>query len=313
MVIAIIVASILIVILAGKNYNDRNNFNDNLYKADQYFEAKEYSAAKEYYQLALRYKNDSNINTKIEVCDKLEQSLSNYERGNELFNGKDYPGAYETFSKVIPDDELRYKLAQEKMSQCINIYYNQEATQAEDLVSKGDYSGAIACINKILNIDPKNENALALKAKYQTDLQKKTDEEKRVAEALAKQNEIENARKLIRVISCYTNSPNSAGGVDLNIVWKNNSNKTIKYIFFDVIPYNSVGDAQYCEIRRTSQYRGKVTGPISPGETYGYNRVWECAWYNNTIIRVQLVGVDITYMDGTSVSINKSQVQYVKY
>ena len=37
--------------------------------------------------------------------------------------------------------------------------------------------------------------------------------------------------------------PNSAGGVSVQIVFQNDTQKTIKYVYFDVVPYNAVKDA----------------------------------------------------------------------
>lgn len=220
--IIILVLSILVFSLAGyiyKNNYDSKNFNFNVSVADQYFDEEEYSAAKEYYQRALKYKRDILINSKIEDCNKFGDSLVSFENGIKLFNEKNYSDAYVSFSKVILEDEEKYKLAQEKMLESSSLYFSQEAASAEELADKFDYQGAFDHINKILNIDPNNQNALGLKAQYQHE-----------AEEFAKQKEIDNARSILRISSCYTARPNSAGGVDLHIVWTNNSGKTIKYI-----------------------------------------------------------------------------------
>lgn len=103
----------------------------------------------------------------------------------------------------------------------------------------------------------------------------------------------------VKIINAYTSAPNSAGGVDLHVIWKNCSNKTIKYITFNCIPFNAVDDQVYCDIRGYASYNGQETGPISPGITYGYNRYWDCAWYNSTIKRTEVLSIDIEYMDGS--------------
>ena len=36
---------------------------------------------------------------------------------------------------------------------------------------------------------------------------------------------------------------NSAGGVSVQIIFQNDTQKTIKYVYFDVVPYNAVKDA----------------------------------------------------------------------
>lgn len=64
-------------------------------------------------------------------------------------------------------------------------------------------------------------------------------------------------------------STNFLGGVSPTIWWRNNSGKVIKYIYFDMIPYNAVGDVPQCEIRRSSAFSGYVTGPIETEEGIG--------------------------------------------
>lgn len=93
---------------------------------------------------------------------------------------------------------------------------------------------------------------------------------------------------------------NSADGVDFSIEWINaNQNKTIKYIFFTVIPYNAVGDIQSCKITGRSEFTGKVTGPIKPDSNL-QTSYWETAWYNSTIDCLKMTKVEVKYMDGST-------------
>lgn len=39
------------------------------------------------------------------------------------------------------------------------------------------------------------------------------------------------------------------------------SDKTIKYVDFEAVPINAVGDVVFCEIRRSSTFYGQETGP----------------------------------------------------
>lgn len=59
-------------------------------------------------------------------------------------------------------------------------------------------------------------------------------------------------------------SMNSVGGVSPTVCFRNNSGKTIKYIYFTMVPFNAVNDRVSCEVRGASASVGKVTGPISP-------------------------------------------------
>lgn len=155
---------------------------------------------------------------------------------------------------------------------------------------------------------------------YIKELEKRKDEEEKriAAEREKKKQEKEKsqrdkARSIIRVSRVYPSKPNSAGGVDAHVVWQNTSNKTIKYVSFELEPYNAVGDVVECTIRGRSASRGRVTGPIKPGQWYGENRYWECAWYNSTICKVKLISVEIEYMDGSTKELSGKDLEYIKY
>jgi hypothetical protein len=89
-----------------------------------------------------------------------------------------------------------------------------------------------------------------------------------------------------------------AGGASVYMYWINASTKTIKYADFTMIPYNAVGDPVSCEIRRSSGFTGRETGPIEPG-AYQHSGGWENAWYNSTVKCVKLTGVRLEFMDGS--------------
>jgi len=75
--------------------------------------------------------------------------------------------------------------------------------------------------------------------------------------------------------------------------------KDIKYLNFTVLPYNSVGDIQTCEISGHSYFEGQITGPISAEDIIN-EYYWYCAWYNNTISCLKITKVNVVYMDGSS-------------
>ncbi|MGN0164430.1 MAG: copper amine oxidase N-terminal domain-containing protein [Candidatus Ornithomonoglobus sp.] len=55
---------------------------------------------------------------------------------------------------------------------------------------------------------------------------------------------------------------NSVDGVTAEIIWRNNSGKSIKYINFYAVPYNAVDDPVSCEISGQSEQILKATGPF---------------------------------------------------
>lgn len=95
-------------------------------------------------------------------------------------------------------------------------------------------------------------------------------------------------------------SANSAGGIDIIIQWRyQNQNKTLKYIYFTLIPYNNVGDRQKGSIRDNTSSTLSVTGPIE-AKDWTHENWWDSIWYNSTITCVKVSEVRVEYMDGTS-------------
>lgn len=164
-------------------------------------------------------------------------------------------------------------------------------------------------------VQAQNEEAAILaKAKEEeaAALAKKRAEEERQKE-LAERSAMDKVRSIIRVSRVITDDPNSAGGVDLRIVWQNTSDKAIKYVSFTVVPYNAVNDIVSCTIRRESEFTGRVTGPINPGQWYGEGTYWQCPWYNNSIVRAELRKIRIEYINGTTEILSGQDVNYVQF
>jgi uncharacterized repeat protein (TIGR02543 family) len=90
---------------------------------------------------------------------------------------------------------------------------------------------------------------------------------------------------------------NSVGGVDNYITYINNSDKTIKYIVFNITPYNAVNDKISCSIARRSSFRLQDVGPIKKNQKGG--GYWEAVWYNSTTKFAKMTSIEIEYTDGT--------------
>lgn len=118
-------------------------------------------------------------------------------------------------------------------------------------------------------------------------------------EVKAKKDKLE---KSVRLTNYYLSSPNSASGVDAHVYYKNLSDKTIKYFYWEGYPINAVGDQVNCDIRGNKVFRGKDTGPIKKGQSGG--GCWECAWYNWTAKKLIITSVEVEYMDGSSIHIS---------
>jgi len=107
----------------------------------------------------------------------------------------------------------------------------------------------------------------------------------------------EKGRKLV-INNILIDKINSAGLVSFYIDWFNLSDKTIKYIYFTVLPYNAVGDIVKCDVKKHSLFTGKVTGPIVSDKSE--TSLWEGVWYNNTIRCIKLTKVKVIYTDNSS-------------
>ena len=127
---------------------------------------------------------------------------------------------------------------------------------------------------------------------------------------IAKGNDIKGnlIPKSIKVLKYYTDTPNSVGGVDCKIVFKNTSPKTIKYVTFSVSALNAVNDVVTSDIGNEEVKKLSVTGPVKTNNTYGYDNYWECVWYNTTIKRMKIVGIEIEYMDGDKIATTDDKI-----
>lgn len=142
--------------------------------------------------------------------------------------------------------------------------------------------------NDVISIEEKTQDSIKLVT------------QKRIKDSL-KTIELEKFKKSIKIIKYYTSEPNSAGGVDCNIIWKNLSEKTIKYVKFTVTPYNRVNDKVSSKYGDDSEILS-VTGPIKQNQVEGHGTYWDCVWYNSTISYMKINQIEIFYMDGSSIS-----------
>ena len=182
-----------------------------------------------------------------------------------------------------------------------------------------NYSKLKILVDSLKQLHPNSEEskkAILINEKAQKivlEKEKKEEKEKLLKEKNRLKTKKEKLRQIIRIKNFYSSRPNSAGGVDFNIIWQNKSNKTVKYATFEVTPYNAVGDIVQCTIRNSSTFRGQVTGPIKKNKWNGYGATWSNAWYNYTIKNIKITGVDIDYVDGTSETLYSSDIRYVNY
>lgn len=221
---------------------------------------------------------------------------------------------------VISDIRKQYNRANKEVQAGVTNYKILE--QAEEQLSNLKVQNVINLIDQIGQVTLNSEEAInTAKSTYN---KLSSDEKTRVTNydsveaASQKLQELKmekRVKNIVRVTKLQVSKPNSVGGVSVYIGFKNMSDKTIKYITFEVVPYNAVGDIMRCEIRDYANFGCQATGPYATGEGLAGNNsaYWDCVWYNSTITSVQLTNIDIEYMDGTSVSLSGNELNYVIY
>lgn len=101
------------------------------------------------------------------------------------------------------------------------------------------------------------------------------------------------------------------GCCDYHITFVNTSKKTIKYLTWSGRVKNAVGDYVSCEMRHTSSFSGKYTGPCKPYmDDYA---VWEGVLFNGTAEEMVLTSIKIIYTDGTSATISKQSLDVLTH
>lgn len=104
----------------------------------------------------------------------------------------------------------------------------------------------------------------------------------------------------------FANGPDSVGGVGVQFSFRNEGEKTIKYVTISFIPYNQVGDAVSSSIGGRSEFGIICTGPIAPNKKQSGR--CECIWYNYSIMSVRVSKAEIEYMDGTTEVIDGTNI-----
>jgi hypothetical protein len=100
---------------------------------------------------------------------------------------------------------------------------------------------------------------------------------------------------------------NSAGGVSIALNFVNTSEERLKYAYFEVIPYNAVGDIQHSEIGNKSQTTLEFTGPIEVSNEMLTGR-WDNVWFNNSISCIEVSSLKVVTFSGKNIEIPKEKL-----
>lgn len=270
---------------------------------------------------------DDNLKSKITNYEKLEKAEKDLmtkrneyfdcllaELGDITIDSRDKIKEIRDFYESLSDEDKTYISSYNNFVEKENQYFNIAVEYCINEISNlGDITlekkGNLEKINIIYQtLDDENKKRVTNYSEFEnaykiyTNLKSQDWENKK----------IENIKNTIKVTRCDCSRPNSAGGVDVYINFTNTSDKTIKYAYFTVEPYNAVGDIVESEVGNRTTAICTDTGPYGPGEGhYGTSWYWDCIWYNSTIVRIKLTKIRIEYTDGTQTSISGDDIQYV--
>lgn len=120
-----------------------------------------------------------------------------------------------------------------------------------------------------------------------------------------KQKLIDRAKKYnspLAFTSYYIYDINSADGVSVALNYINTSGKTLKYIYFDLLPYNRVNDSLPWDTKTI-----RATEFVLPSNDIVYNR-WECVWYDSTLAYFDIVKIKVIFDDDSEVVIEDKNI-----
>lgn len=101
------------------------------------------------------------------------------------------------------------------------------------------------------------------------------------------------------IVNYITYEENSVGGISCELEFINNTGKEIKYITFNVQCRNTVNDVVADTISKKKTFSLALVGPIKNGPVDGVGK-WKNFMYNSIVSKIDVVGVQVDFMDGTS-------------
>ncbi|MDE7138372.1 MAG: hypothetical protein K2O29_07950 [Ruminococcus sp.] len=107
--------------------------------------------------------------------------------------------------------------------------------------------------------------------------------------------------------NCWiSNHANSAGGVSVNARVHNYGEKAVKKYTVYFSAYNGADELAFCTINDQGQQGIISTDCVEPSKSqrlFGEN-----LWYNYSVRRVEIDGIDVVYADGTTESCNGNYI-----
>ena len=122
---------------------------------------------------------------------------------------------------------------------------------------------------------------------------------------LIKQELINRAKKHkspIAVTNAAIYDINSADGVSIYIDYINTSDKVIKYIDFELLPYNRVYDPLPAKTKIA-----QVVNFIKSNSVINHS-AWDCFWYDSSLLYFEIKSINVIYQDNSSDKITDKKI-----
>lgn len=217
--------------------------------------------------------------------------------GNLLYNNAiEYKNG-----KSFQSEEPKYNLSDYK--QIIFVTANGKITESKTEIKNGnfnitiynyDFSQLSTFVKDTLEKQEKKlaEEAKLGEEKYNEFCKTAFENGKRLYE-----EKISSIPSLPIFINSFKTENDVLDAVNAYITFENTSNKTIKYVDFEIIPYNRVDDITYSTLDRVSMKTVQVVDYVKPNSRY--QAKWNAVWYNNSIAYMKINSIKITYTDNS--------------
>lgn len=159
----IILIGICASTFGGYEYVQAKNFDDLVKAANIKMNVGNYDEAIQLYDKALTYRNDSNVQKKLETAQNYKQFENVYNNGLKLMDDKKYSEAIQKFGTIKQSASKIYNNAQNKVSECKKNIINSDIEAANSAIKKEDYDSADKYVEDILKIDANDNDAKQLK------------------------------------------------------------------------------------------------------------------------------------------------------
>lgn len=243
----------------------------------------------------------SDVSSALDKISQLNNSRNSFNKANSLIKNNDYVDALQEYNNVIKDDK-NYSVAQKNLSEYKAKYKDQVLKNSEDAATKQDYDGAIKILSDATTILTNDPDISAKKTIYE-----KSNADKKAAE-LKKAIDDAKANQQLSVVSAkitiQSDTYKALYPDMIQVIVKNNSNKTVKNMEVSCLGFDSNGlpipvKTFWDSYNASMEFVGNGSNVnIVPNATYGDGVGWKLD-ESHGMKTVLACVKDVEYYDGS--------------